>query len=75
MQFIADVTLVSDADLEHSNPIFALTQLVAAEARKLGISGSFSFAPESTTTGRFGAFKVQLSIPTKKIYEPSSETT
>jgi hypothetical protein len=66
IKFIADVTLVSDADLEHSNPIFELTQLVAAEARKLGgISGSFSFAPESTA-GVFGASKVQLSIPHKR---------
>jgi hypothetical protein len=66
IQFIADVTLVSDVDLEENNPIFELSQLVAAKARKLGISGAFSFAPGFTTTGKYGASKVQLSIPHKR---------
>jgi hypothetical protein len=65
-QFIADVTFVSDLDLEEKNPIFELSQLVAAKARKLRIPGAFSCAPESTTRGRYGAFKVQLSIPHKR---------
>jgi hypothetical protein len=65
IQFVADVTLVSDADLEDNNPIFELSQLVATKARRLGIPGAFSFAPEFTTAGKYGAFKVQLSIPHK----------
>jgi hypothetical protein len=65
-QFIADVTLISDIDLEEKNPINELTQLVAAQARKLGISGVFSFNAGSTAAGKYGSYKVQLSIPHKR---------
>jgi hypothetical protein len=66
LRFIADITLISDAHLEEENPIGELTQLVATKARKLGISGAFSFKPGFTTTGKYGAYKVQLSIPRKR---------
>jgi hypothetical protein len=60
LQFIADVTCISDADLEEKNPVGELTDLVAVKARKLGISGTFSFTPGFTTTGSYNAYKVQL---------------
>jgi hypothetical protein len=66
LQFIADVTLISDSDLEKNNPILELTQIISARARKLGIPGTFSFTVGSTSAGRHGARKVQLSIPHKK---------
>jgi hypothetical protein len=46
LQFIADVTLISDSHLEENNPFTALTQIVAEKARKLGIPGTFSFSAE-----------------------------
>jgi hypothetical protein len=55
LQFIADVTLISDSDLEKNNPILELTQIISARARKLGIPGTFSFTVGSTSAGRHGA--------------------
>jgi hypothetical protein len=69
LRFIADVTCISDAGLEEKNPIGELTDLVVAKARKLGISGTFSFTPGFTTTGRYNAYKVQLSIPRKGLLQ------
>jgi hypothetical protein len=66
LQFIADVTLIFDSHLEEKNPFTALTQMVADKARKLNIPGTFSFAVGSTSIGRHGAYRVQLSIPHKR---------
>jgi hypothetical protein len=66
LQFVADVTLISDSHLEEKNPITALTQIVAAKARKLGIPGAFSFGVGHTSMGRYGAHRIQLSIPHKQ---------
>lgn len=63
LEFVADVTLISDSDLERNNPILELTQILYRKARKLGITGTFSYRVGSGSTGRQGAHKVQLSIP------------
>jgi hypothetical protein len=66
LQCIADVTLISDSDLEEKNPFLALTQIVSAKAHKLGISGTFSFTVGHTSIETHGTYKVQLRIPHKK---------
>ena len=66
LQFIADVTLISNSCLEENNPIWKLSRLLYAKAHKLGIPGTFSYRVGSSSIGRRGAFKVQLSIPHKR---------
>jgi hypothetical protein len=66
LECVVDVRLISDSDLEENNPIFELTQLLYAKARKFGILGTFSYTVGSSISGQQGSHKVKLSIPHKK---------